>query len=121
MHKSYPQDIPQASENFVPNCHVKKNRPAVFSLLVKFVWINLSSRRTTAGKRRSLAVLLNLQAVYNFWKLLVPAESLVGTTDLYMQIGHYQCGRAVNFLHKFHKLSTALPLSCEKFPHQKRG
>lgn len=50
MHKSYPQDIPQASENFVPNCHVKKNRPAVFPLLVEFVWINLSFRRIIAGK-----------------------------------------------------------------------
>lgn len=50
MHKSYPQDIPQASENFVPNCHVKKNRPAVFPLLVEFVWINLSLRRTTSEK-----------------------------------------------------------------------
>lgn len=66
MHKSYPQDIPQASENFVPNCHVKKNRPAVFPLLVEFVWINLSLRRITAGKRSSLEVLLNLQAVHNF-------------------------------------------------------
>ena len=50
IHKSYPQDIPQASGNSVPNWHVKENRPAVFPLLVKFVWINLSSRRITAGK-----------------------------------------------------------------------
>lgn len=50
MHKSYPQDIPQASGNFVPNCHVKRNRPAVFPLLVEFVWINLSLRRITSEK-----------------------------------------------------------------------